>query len=62
MSALLETNEPILDVQYEGVTVEQDMYPYKGVVERLQRPKPLNYQMWAYMRVTAVHSSTVPTV
>ena len=30
-----QTNEPILDVQYGGVTVEQDMYPYKGVVERL---------------------------
>ena len=40
-----QTNEPILDVQYGGVTVEQDLYPYEGVVERLQRPKPLNYQV-----------------
>ena len=57
------TNEPILDVQYGRVSVEQDLYLYKGVVERLQRPKPLDYQMWAHMRAhmraTAVHSSTV---
>ena len=30
-----QANEPILDVQYGGVTVEQDMYPYESVVERL---------------------------
>ena len=53
---------PILDVRYGGVTVKQDLYPYEGVVERLQRPKPLNYQMWAYMRATAVHNFWLPAL
>ena len=56
------TKEPILEVQYGGVTIEQDLYLYEGVVERLERPKHMNYQTWAYMRATAVHGSTVPTV
>ena len=54
-----QTNEPILDVQYGRVIVERDLYPYDGVVEKVQRPEPFEYQMWAHMRAAAVHSSTV---
>ena len=38
-----QTNESILDVQHGRASVEKDLYPYDGVVEKLQRPEPFDY-------------------
>ena len=45
--------------QYSRAIVEQDLYPNDGVVEKVQRSEPFDYQLWAHVRAIAVHSSTV---
>ena len=56
-SRLLEGRVGVL-VCHDLCYLPLDLYPYESVVERLQRPKPLDYQMWTHMRAVAVYTST----